>query len=540
MKKTMYMIRGLLILLISIGTCFTVSGESASSTESLPGQPSPIHSMVVSFDAPVFKGLNQSENLFNAILKLMNDQQTDIGRRFDKLGAIWTASHNLSGVQLAFFYADDPEKVVDLALELFELLKNKAASHFSDTKCHDFSRYLHQICRLQRPQEQRISVQTGGGFHAFNEKIAQTASAMGTIYEKTGINELSSVPPVLPDVLPTVFNVFKWDHIDSSSFFSAKFTGEQFKKEATDKSPVRYDLLFGDDSVYLVAYISGSEEELFGCYNHFNNVRRSFLKHSSGSWQGFAAAAEALQKNDLRDVVKTTMLNAWLTHWGSKSSTYSSQISFVQAASAEEKISMPADWLHSLSYSKNLFPFFATSNSSDNSETADIAISITASSPVILKEIVGCLKNRQGISFPFSVELQNNQRVIISFFGQINEISGNIARLRARILNYLFEKGLITELPGPLKIGISGICNIPPFILRGLLQEGWPPTTAESNPRPATEEDIFALPELSAEGKEAGQRRITVLSSSSRGRAELLAVLTSEGIQLRSMSFTEQ
>jgi len=539
MKKMMYIIRGLLTLVVFIGNCLSVSGDSTAITQNTADLSSGMHSLVVSFDAPVFNGLNQSENLFKAILALIDDPKTEIGRRFDKIGAIYTTSHNLSGVQLAIFYSEDPVRVVDLITELLEQLKIIGTSYCSDEQCLDFARYLHQICPVIRPMEKRITVRTQGAFDSYREKVHTTASELTSIYDLSETDKVKETPPVLAHVLPTVFYIFRWDSIDSSSFFSAKFTGEQFKKEASEKSPVRYDLIFGENRIFLAVYVSGGEEEIFSCYNHFNNVKQSFLRQSSGSWQSFANAAAALQANDLRDSVKATMLNAWLTHWASETKTYSNKIAFVQPANIYESISMPAEWQHNLSYSKNLFPFFAAGNSSDNSETADIAIAIAASSTVILREIVSCLKNSQGISFPFTVELQNNKRVVICFHGTIGEISGKIARLRARILNYLFEKGLISELPGPLTIGVSGICRQPPFMLRGLLQQGWPPTTSDANPRPAELSEILSIPEFSAEGPEAGQRRLSILSSSSRGKAEILAILTSTGIQLRSLSFTD-
>jgi hypothetical protein len=514
---------GLLLLLL-------ISAAPVIFSQSKPGA----SSIVITFDPPLHDGLNRSADLFAFIVETMNSHP-ELASAANDIGAVWTASHNLSGVQFSLFSPDSATRAQQISSHLLEKLGS-----FSPPKpasaAHEFASYLHHICHINTDitasATMPITVYLEGDGIDPGEELALAASKTAMIYSYT-LPSISSTSPVLEMVKPTLFEVFSWNRADHAAFFSAKYIGEQFARETAAISSASYEIIFSRQGLKLILIVSGRESDLFQArelLQSFNQKAQN--KPDKTQWQNYVRTAASLLTEDSRDIGKSAMSSAWLRHWHCIQHT-DEDWSYVPPHRQCSNSCMPQSWMHDFSYSHEVFPGFAACSISENPDLADISIVIAVNEPRILDSIVETLENRGTLSFPYSIS-RNDNRIVLSFFSMTSEVSGNIARLRAKILNSLVEKGFISDLPGPLKIGISGVCRLPAFIMRGMLQNGWPPIKTGLKWQQAESTQIAELFNLKVSPPDAAVKRWNLLTSSAKGKAEILAFLAAGSLMIHS------
>lgn len=497
-----------------------------------------VNSIVLTFDPPIIAGKNCAPDLFNAILATMNNGNPSPATEVSREGAIWSASQNLSGVQFSLLFPDKPLQAVAITVKLIANL----SSHFkpATTEDHkaDFANYLHQICEIgchSSYDRAKVSLYISGAVEASYEELQTRLKELDTLYEQSKIH-LSCEKPVLPDTSPTIFEVVHWGQINAKTFFSAKFIGEQFKKDLSD-SNAGYEIIFAEKSIRLVLFLSGTENELFKSRPAIEQFSAKLKAAPEIKvWHNFSETARALLNDDLRDLGKASMFNAWIQHWQGDFGSATVGLDFVVPEKQCSNVSMPDAWSHQFSISSEIFPSFIACSDSQDKQMADIAIAINASNTFMIQEIIESLKKRNSTNFPFSVATHGSSTLLISLNSHIGAIGGNLARLRARILNTLVEKNLRLDLPNSLKIGIAAVSNQPPFVLRGLLMDGWSSLPQKHTWSDAKIEDIADLLQFPPGDREALLRRWQLLTTTAKGKAELLALMSLKNLKLVSFS----
>lgn len=534
MKIVSYILRGILPVLL----CFALPIHLLAQQPEYQNRGG-VNSIVLTFDPPVCAGINRSKDLFDAIVATMNANEPGLASEVDQGGAVWSASQNLSGVQFSLFYPDKPQVAIEIGKKFIQKLP--AFFNFSSTPAEkiEFINYLHLLCELgnfKNSGHQPVSVYFNGPISEFADELDSQVVQLHQLYDQPR-PAFSLEKPVLAFTEPTIFEVMQWDRIDAETFFSAKYLGEQFNKELSINGSGSYEIIFSNSALRLVLYASGSEADLFKMRAQIKQFTLQVLTRPNKQlWQNFARAAQALLSDDLRDLGKASMFDAWLHHWQGATMIKTGELNFIMPIKQCSNISMPEVWMHNFSYSNDAYPAFSASSDSDNKEIADIAVSIYASDTAIIDEIAECLNNRGGISFPFSAAKHGEKDILISFHSPLDEISGNLARIRARILNSLVEQGLLSDLPGSLKIGIAGVCAIPPFVLRGLLMDGWPSLTGNKKWSAAELKDIGEALNFADSDRDSLFRRWHLITATAKGKAEMLALLSSKNLKISSFS----
>ncbi len=498
-----------------------------------------VNSIVLTFDPPVCAGINRSKDLFDAIVATMNAKEPGLASEVDQGGAVWSASQNLSGVQFSLFYPDKPQVAIDIGKKFIQQLPSFFKVSSTPAAKVDFINYLHLLCELGNSENsghQPVSIYFNGPISEFADELDSQIVQLHELYDQAR-PVFSLEKPALAFTEPTIFEVMQWDRIDAETFFSAKYLGEQFNKELSVNGSASYEIIFSSSALRLVLYASGSEADLFKMRAQIKQFTLQVLtRQNKQLWQNFARAAQALLSDDLRDLGKASMFDAWLHHWQGTAMTKSEDLNFVMPGRQCSNISMPEAWMHNFSFSHGAYPAFIASSDSDNKEIADIAVSIHASDTAIIDEIAECLNNRGGMSFPFSAAKHGGNDILISFHSPVDEISGHLARIRARILNSLVEQGLLSDLPGSLKIGIAGVCAIPPFVLRGLLMDGWPSLVSNKDWSAAELKDIGAVLNFADSDRDSLFRRWHLITATAKGKAEMLALLSCKNLKISSFS----
>lgn len=535
MKNCSYILRRLLLTVICLALSMPLFAQQSENHN--VGE---VNSIVLTFDPPILDGINRSKDLFDAILSTMNASEPGLASEINSGGAVWSASQNLSGVQFSLFYPDKPKLAIEIGKKLVELLpSNFRPSPPTVGGKTEFINYLHMLCELgsfDSKVHRPVSAYFNGPISEFADELDSQIIQLYQIYNQPRPS-FSIEKPVLAMTEPTIFEVMQWDKINTETFFSAKYLGEQFNKDLNVNGSASYEIIFSNSALRLVLYASGSESDLFRMRTQIKQFTSKALTSPNNQlWQNFARAARALLSDDLRDLGKASMFDAWLHHWQAEKMVDPGELNFVMPIKQCSNISMPEAWLHNFSISHGAYPVFVANSDSDNNVIADIAVCINASNPAIINGIIECLSNRGGISFPFGVALHGENDVLISFHSHIDEISGNLARIRARILNSLIEQGLLSDLPGSLKIGISGVCAIPPFVLRGLLMDGWPSLAGNNTWSAAELKDIGAVLKFSDSDRDSLLRRWYLITATAKGKAEMLAILSSRNLKISSFS----
>lgn len=529
MKNSTKFIRGL--WLASLLVLMVISAQAQPVASEQP------NSLVVTFSPPVINGVNRSENLYQALLDTMLKKPENLATRIDAAGAVWSASHNLSGVQFAIFYPGDGGQAVSLCKSMLEVLAARIPDLVKNSGSSSFTSYLHSICALtNRPvdeQWQPVSLYASGEIASAAAILGNETARFAPLYN-LGHSQINPTRIVLPAASSTVYEIFSWDEFTTSSFLSAKFIGGRFSREMSSVNGASYEIIVAPSRISLALIVSGSEENLFSIREKLRSFARlQFSNEGESSWQNFASRAVQIMNDDQRDLGKKTLFDSWVNHWGGDFTQDGATPGYATPTAHISGVSQPESWRHDFSYSENSFPRVCACSLGENAETADIAITFDAARPII-DEIAGCLDTESMTSFPLNLDKQLPERVVISFHSSVDQISGHIARIRSRIMGVLAEKNLIVgEEPYQMKTGIAGTCKIAPFELRGLLQQGWAPLTENHTWQQASYNLLTELMLFKPSDHEAFKRRWEIATSTSRGRATILALLLTRNIMLK-------
>ncbi|EKD82421.1 MAG: hypothetical protein ACD_39C01307G0001, partial [uncultured bacterium] len=398
--------------------------------------------------------------------------------------------------------------------------------------------YIHSL--LQRSEREEaslhkpVSVTMTRNLAAYADELNAAASRIDSVYNDASAG--NNGRNVLPGVLPTVYTVFRWPEMSARSFFTAKYLGEKFIREAGLDSLLKYEIIYGDAALSLVVYLSGSEEQLAENMQKFRQIERYRLgREPPSDWLPFSLSLNEILADDQRDLAKKAMFLSWLQHW--QGSLDSIEVSLpAHPEHSRPEICMPEDYQHHLSFSNNLFPDFAASWQSDGGNICDITLVIGGENKGIIREIHQDLDEKPFSMMPLTLTFDHDLLKIV-FSCSSEEVSGNLARLRNHIYNNLVEKGLISEPVDTLKIGIAGISGLPPFELRGLMQKGWSPVADGRQITALT--DYAGLLSMKKAAKESLNQRWQLYLASSRGRSELLAIIAAAGHQIKNFSLPQ-
>ncbi|NLF95317.1 MAG: hypothetical protein GX569_01180 [Candidatus Riflebacteria bacterium] len=483
-------------------------------------------SIVVTFDAPIIERCNQSQEFYNLLVTTIKSPTNGIMQQIKNSGALWSVSYSRCGIQFAIYHFDDPGVAVKICKDILTSLKHSLRDNFVKRSSHEFADYIHSLPSqsglVTAFRHKPVTVDLSENMSAYANELAG-ADELASFFTQTSTPDSNT--NVLPNVQPTVYTVFSWSDNNSAAFFTAKYLGEKFIREAGLEDLLNYEIVFDDAAISLVVYLTGSEEMLAENMAKFRQIDQYRLgREPPTDWLQFSRSLSDIMSDDLRDIAKKALFEAWQKHWHGDFTNLRIDVP-VAPGHQTTGICMPAAHQHLVSFSNGVFPNFAATRHENASNTCDITIAIGGNNRKIVDEIRNDLENSAP---PVSLTLVSESEMLkIVFHCSADEVSGNLARIRNHIYNNLVEKGLMSEPVDTLKIGIAGVSAMPPFELRGLLQKGWVPTTRPHQTTPLT--DHSRLLRIDNASTESLRQRWQLYLASNRGRSELLAMIAAAG-----------
>ncbi|MFZ5949150.1 MAG: hypothetical protein ACOYXC_00475 [Candidatus Rifleibacteriota bacterium] len=516
---------GLIFFLLASSFC---SGAlSASQVE--------LSAIVLTFDPPIISGINYTEALYSRMKNLAGNKtgSDNLAAVIGSLGATWMLSRNLSGIQLALIFPDKNDQLPTIIEKYIEQL----GSNLNETPliAGPISFAQHLTARDQQSfianGRERISLYTYGISLDKFYNIKNLLEKLDFLYPASATTKTSE-RWVLKDSFPAVVKILNWNEISASSFFSAKYLGENFLRNNGDSEKIEYEIIFEPGMLKLFLIAKGSEEELFLQYPRIEEFYSKISEAGKSSdWATYSRTAGQILIDDNRDLTKSLQQKAWFKHW--QSSFNESEINFVIPEDSGLLVNMPSADRHFFSRTGSQFPRIVAILNEDGKNISDIAIRMAAE-PRIIDEIVKTFDTDQTLSFPLSMNRESEQYLLIQFHAANENVSRSIAGIRSRILNHLALKNLVNELPSELSVSIAASSSVPPFLLRGWLQLGWPADPANYAWQPASIEDLYELLDISGDDKSAFMRKWLLKTATGRDKAELLARLASRGLFIES------
>jgi len=512
----------------------------SAGAQTIPGA-GQMNVIVITFSPPFSGQLNRSESLFQALLQTMQDKPANLADRINSVGAIWSASYNLNGVQFSLLYPGGEDSAISLCRTMLTGLAGKISGIQADNSRQNLANYLHSVLWRHRASNSDqasatapVSLFTSSGSSRVKEMLGADTELFASLYDRS-LPPTEGGPLVIPAVPVTLYAALSWNEFSTRSFISAKFIGEKFISE-TNVGSASYELLNCGNTLCLTLTISGNEETLAGSQEKLRQfAHKNHGSEGSALWKSFAARIIRIFSDDQRDLTKRSLFQAWVQHWNGNFSDFEqSDIAFLSPDRLFEGVSLPESRQHELSYSGNTFPRFAACSLSSGSDTADVALTFIASRGT-LNLITEGIDTESATSFPISIDNSESDRLTISFHCHVNQVSGCVARLRSRITGILFEKGLKGDISGSMQIGIAASCNIIPFELRGLLQQGWPPQTQNHEWQTGSDSSVASAVQLPANDHQAFNRRWAIATATGRGCAEILSLLAARDIALKTL-----
>jgi len=487
-------------------------------------------SIVITFDAPVIDRCNHSGEFYNLLVSTIKSPANGIMEQIKTSGALWSASHSLGGIQFALYHFDDPVRAVQICKDILTSFNKALRQDFAKKASGDFADYIHslpsQSSFITAFRHKPVTISLSENMTAYANELS-AAEELGHFFAQTSPSD-SSIN-VLPGVQPTAYTMFSWPDNNSEAFFTAKYLGEKFVKEAGLEDLLKYEIIFSDASLSLVVYLSGSEEMLAEHMPKFRQISRYLLgREPPADWLQFSRSLGEIMSDDLRDIAKRALFDAWQKHWHGTFKNL--RVDLPEAPPQHSTgICMPEAHQHLVSFSSGTFPNFAATRHENGSNSCDITIAIGGDSQKIIDEIQSDLeKSPPAVSLTL---VRDSAMLKAVFHCSIDEVSGNLARIRNHIYNNLVEKGLISEPVDVLKIGIAGVSSLPPFEMRGLLQKGWVPSTSQQKITPLT--DPYKRLRVDNASEESLRQRWHLYLASNRGRSELLAMIALAGHSIK-------
>lgn len=495
-----------------------------------------VNSVVFTFDPPIQAGLNQSNQLFTQIKAAIGtpEQPESIAGKISKDGASWLLSKNYSGIQFAIIYPEKSQPVLNHSLAFIDRLAATSASATEQKNNFVEKLLASYVADRQNSNHESLSIDTYGikleDFYQLKDELTK----LQTIYAAEAAPRSLNLP-VISEEAPAIIRVFTWNRITPDSFFSAKFIGEKFCREITSPRQPDYEIIYRPEQLQLFLIATGTQNELFQFYPKIEDFCNSTAGiKSSPDWHHYSKTAAQILVEDSRDLNKKLLQKAWLKHFSADFSERQ-EISFFAPAKIDQVISMPMAQQHFFSRSAENFPRIIASRSEGSSNIADVAIRLIAT-PRIISEIVKTFDADQSLSFPISFFKETPQVLSMQFHAENDAITRALAGIRSRILNHLALKNLVSDLPTELSVSIAATADVPPFLLRGWLQQGWPSDPAAYSWRLASLEELAEVLEVSPSNSEALLRKWQLRTITGKSRAQLLTELIAKGLYINSFN----
>ena len=492
-------------------------------------------SVVFTFDPPFLEDQNLTDSLFARIRSVLgnNDQSHSLAASINSQGGTWLLSKNLSGIQLAILYPEKSNQIIEAATKFTNALASITTNLPHADSGQTFIQKL--IARSSEAYlkngHDHISIETYGlsldSYYLLQKSLEQLKS----LYWK---NSSAGYGPelVIANTSPAIVNILSWNEISAHSFFSAKFIGEKYLSEISSSGKPDYEIIFQPGKIILYLVAEGNEAELFNYHPRISDFCNQLGKiSSSNDWKLYSKSAEQILIEDSRDLGKTLLQKAWLKHWHSDLKNES--INFSSPATITHLVSMPTLHQHYFCRNDEEFPRIIAARSEDRKNLTDVAIRLIAEKRII-DEIIKTFDADQSLSFPLSMRRNDDQILMIQFHTANDTVPRAITGIRSRILNHLALKNLVNDLPLELSVSIAATSNISPFLLRGMIQQGWPGDPAAYSWRLASNEDLGEVLGVSPEDTQTFRRRWLLRTITPKSRAEILSELISKGLYVKS------
>ncbi len=498
-------------------------------------------SVVFTFSPALYEQQNFSEALFANIEQILNESPKSLTDSIENQGGKWSLSKNYSGIQLALIFAETTPEIASISANFFNKLERIIPQLPQWQPSNSLPASLIAVAprAYQQQNHQSISIfisEPANDFLAEFILMTQSCNELLKNFANYNPQEKDIRHTVIPAQKAAVTAEISWNEISLNSFLSAKFVGSKFKKHMGDKFPCSYEIIFQPQQLKLLLVCQFEEKLLYHAYEPFTEFCKQpeiFTNHEE--WPDFCTIAMKVIASDNRDLLKSLLKEAWLSHWGVDSFNQYNKPTYVEPADQQIRYIMPKLESHNLSLSGKTFPRIMAARRPANNNITDIVIKIITEKRVA-DEIENIFNSEFDLSFPVSLQRKAQQTITMSFHCRNNKVRSSVAAVRAKVLNSLALKNLINDLPSELSVSLAATSDLPPFILHGKLQQGWPSDPASYSWRPASAEDfqlIFSINRNAIDKEKILKRKWSLMMLSGKSQAEVMSELISRGLFIK-------
>jgi hypothetical protein len=515
----------LLVLLI-------LSGQS--SLLALAGMADQTSSVVITFDPLIVKNRNIGDHLALAIKEILTNPDHGLINEIEKDGGNWFFSSSNSGIQTGFIYPQNSDKPLELVYKLVDLLLKKRKMLLSNVPVSNESADFIEYCPIgsQANNHSPVSLLTVGSANFYQTELKEKLNELDLLYQQNNYVNLND-SLVVKNRNSGFFKAFTWFCSSSECFYTASFIGKNFIKFINNPA-CSYEIVYRPGTINLLLKAEAPEQKLAKIYQKVNDFCKDHLRpNEKNDWDFYEKIARQILTENLRDFNKSFQQKSWLKHWQIKAISPAEKLRFINPDQSKNRFYMPTEERLFFSRSRETFPRMVAAYNPSAEKITDIAIKFVASAQII-DHIKKSLETEFSMVFPFSLRKLTNNSMLIKFNAENDKIIHQIALLRSRILNSLAEARIIKDLPAELSVSIAATSDLPPFLLRGRLLQGWPEQKANYSWRQANYEDIADILDIKNNSRKSILSRWALKTITGSAKAHILAELASRGLFINS------
>jgi hypothetical protein len=495
--------------------------------------------VVFTFSPALYEQQNFTEALFQNIAQILNRSPNSLTDSIENQGGKWSLSKNYSGIQLALIFAETTPEIASISAGFFNQLEKIIPQLPQWQSSNSLPASLIAIAPqvYQHQNHQPVSIYISEPANDFLAEFILMTQKCNELLKNFGTPEAKDIRyPVSPGQNAAITAEVSWNEISLNTFLSAKFVGSKFIKQMGDKFPGSYEIIFQPQQLKLLLVCRLEEKMLYQASQPFTEFcERPENFTAPEEWPDFCAVANKVIESDNRDLLKSLLKEAWLSHWAAQSFSHNKNATYIPPVKQQTRYVMPSLEMHNLSLSGKTFPRIMAARRPSNKNITDIVIKIVAEKRAT-DEIENTFNTDFDLNFPVSLQRKTEQTIAMSFHCRNNRVRSCVAAVRAKILNSLALKNLINDLPSELSVSLAATSNLPPFILHGKMQQGWPSDPASYSWRPASLEDfqlIFSINRNASDKEKILKRKWSLMMLSGKSQAEVMSELISRGLFIK-------
>lgn len=542
-----------------------------------------VNRAVVTFSPLIIQNVNNTQNLYEVICSLFNNETDPLRKLLDASGALWSVSTNNSGIQITIssaLPATDLYKSTLLLLDKIFTQKEKILTPRNDIKPEDRlyifilntenpalttntvtlrlydskGNDITEITTKNNPDPQKLTVSSmpvekseeDSAIESDNTeetvvaepeeinipKLSDSLSRFKELYKQAKETNLEN-PVIQPVTNPILAKILRWENPNLEAFISASLIKNKILYSPESENDVLNAEIFNTgDNLALVVIKEVKDNDLYNQHMLMEKkIEEAIIEPGPKEWESWSTKITEVMANDHRDYYKKVMLYSWLKHWQTEDFTEPEKLEYQKYDIKQEVEIFATEKEHTFFLGSNTFPAVYACNQDYDDNIANISICLKGHSKMItaIEELVGTSLK---ISIPIIVNKMSEDEVTLSFTSEPGRAPVHISKLKSSISELLYTKFKVTDLKASIRIGIAGESPLPAYQLHGLMVSGWGRSHARYESKPAETSDLNSFISSSPMSAEALKLRWQHLIDSPMHKVNLLSKLACNNLTI--------